>query len=352
MRKVITLIYFALLSIGIMHAQVFEYAYKGQTLNYEVVGYAHVKTLANIGVSGDVKIPSIVKFDDKNYWVIAIDKLAFANCKNLKSIEIPRSVLTIGEEAFAQCENLQEIKIPLHIQKIEKGTFKNCKNLLKVKIPKNVTSIEKAAFYGCENLKEIKMPNSVLWIQESAFQKCKKLPEFPNSNSLIKIREYAFAECENIKQIKFPFSTKYIAANAFSGCTNLQAIEFKKNIVGIGNSAFINCPNLKDIKINKRSPFYGEELPSIKKGGNALKNNCKENSFQIFSMQFMNNIEIYCAINLETPTKSNLERIKKIESLKAIYVPKSSITKYKTTEGWSEYKDIIFCLEELCKKEL
>lgn len=44
-------------------------------------------------------------------------------------------------------------------------------------------------------------------------------------------------------------------------------------------------------------------------------------------------------------------RSKKIKNLEAIYVPKSSITKYKTAEGWSEYKDIILSLEEL-KKEL
>ena len=55
-------------------------------------------------------------------------------------------------------------------------------------------------------------------------------------------------------------------------------------------------------------------------------------------------------VRIENPTKSNLEKVKKIKNLKAIYVPKSSITKYKTTEGWSEYKDIILSLEEL-KKE-
>lgn len=56
--------------------------------------------------------------------------------------------------------------------------------------------------------------------------------------------------------------------------------------------------------------------------------------------------------NSETPIPTDLEKVKKIKNLKTIYVPKSSIIKYKTTEGWSEYKDIILCLEELCKKEL
>ena len=56
--------------------------------------------------------------------------------------------------------------------------------------------------------------------------------------------------------------------------------------------------------------------------------------------------------NSETPIPTDLEKVKKIKNLKTIYVPKSSIIKYKTTEGLSEYKDIILCLEELCKKEL
>ena len=54
--------------------------------------------------------------------------------------------------------------------------------------------------------------------------------------------------------------------------------------------------------------------------------------------------------NSETPIPTDLEKVKKIKNLKTIYVPKSSIIKYKTTEGWSEYKDIILCLEEF-KKE-
>ena len=352
MKKLLSLIYFALLSIVVTQAQVFEYTHKGQTLNYEVIGYAHVKTLVNNNVSGDVKIPSIVRFDNKNYWVIAIDNRAFANCKNLKSIEIPRSVLTIGEEAFSLCENLQEIKIPLHVEYIARGTFLNCKNLQKVTIPKNVTVIENAAFFGCENLVEINMPNSVSLIEKTAFMKCKKLPEFPISNSLREIREYAFAECENIKQIKFPFSTEYIAANAFSGCTNLQAIQIKKNVVGIGDSAFFKCPNLKDIKIKKGSPFYGEEADNIKNGGTALKNNCKEKSYKEFINDLMDRGETTFFTNSETPIPTDLEKVKKIKNLKAIYVPKSSIIKYKTTEGWSEYKDIFLSLEELCKKEL
>lgn len=181
--------------------------------------------------------------------------------------------------------------------------------------------------------------------------KCKKLPEFPISNSLREIREYAFAECENIKQIKFPFSTQYIASNAFSGCTNLQAIQIKKNVVGIGDSAFFKCPNLKDIKIKKGSPFYGEEADNIKNGGTALKNNCKEKSYKEFINDLMDRGETTFFTNSETPIPTDLEKVKKIKNLKAIYVPKSSIIKYKTTEGWSEYKDIILSLEEL-KKEL
>lgn len=54
--------------------------------------------------------------------------------------------------------------------------------------------------------------------------------------------------------------------------------------------------------------------------------------------------------NSETPIPTDLEKVKKIKNLKAIYVPKSSIIKYKTTEGWSEYKDKFLSLEEL-KKE-
>ncbi|MBO5829062.1 MAG: hypothetical protein J6R59_11515 [Paludibacteraceae bacterium] len=58
------------------------------------------------------------------------------------------------------------------------------------------------------------------------------------------------------------------------------------------------------------------------------------------------------AIQCQEKTLIKSYRSKKIKNLKAIYVPKSSITKYKTAEGWSEYKDKFLSLEELYKKEL
>ena len=65
---------------------------------------------------------------------------AFQGCLALKSIDIPKSVITIGNQAF-----------------------KGCKNLVSIIIPQNVTGIDSGAFEGCESLKSIIFKNTNNW---------------------------------------------------------------------------------------------------------------------------------------------------------------------------------------------
>lgn len=37
--------------------------------------------------------------------------MAFANCKNLKSVRIPNPATTLGKNAFAGCESLESVEI-------------------------------------------------------------------------------------------------------------------------------------------------------------------------------------------------------------------------------------------------
>lgn len=78
-------------------------------LNYKILSPNTVEVTGELrGIySGHVKIPSTVKFNGVTYQVVGIGKQAFANQKNMTSIEIPASVRTIANDAFKGCPNLK-----------------------------------------------------------------------------------------------------------------------------------------------------------------------------------------------------------------------------------------------------
>jgi hypothetical protein len=66
--------------------------------------------------------------------VESIGEWAFANCSNLKEINIPNSVKSIGNEAFYGCSSLQTINIPDSVGSIGYEAFYGCSNLQTVNI--------------------------------------------------------------------------------------------------------------------------------------------------------------------------------------------------------------------------
>lgn len=83
---------------------------------------------------------NVNSFDLSDTKVEAIGNYAFANCKNLTSINLPKVLKTIGEGAFYS-SSLKSVDVPQSVASIGKAAFTDCLSLWKVKINNPQTNI-------------------------------------------------------------------------------------------------------------------------------------------------------------------------------------------------------------------
>ena len=81
-------------------------------------------------------IPQYVKISGMKYYISAINKDAFKNCKKVKKITIGESVEKIGSRAFYGCKNLKKIYIKsCHIGSVGKNALKGIHKKAVIKVP-------------------------------------------------------------------------------------------------------------------------------------------------------------------------------------------------------------------------
>lgn len=194
----------------------------------------------------------IIPSSYKGKEVKEISPKAFANT-NIKSVEVPDSIVSIGLGAFSGCSNLEKITLPFigggdvevpvntgiepdvfgYIFGTSKydgaylsgnsicyyipsklttviitggnvsiGAFSQCKNIVSIILPEeNITTIPQKAFYDCTSLKNINIPNTVVSIGKDAFYNCSNIENISIPNNVAAIEQNAFYNCNNIKNL-------------------------------------------------------------------------------------------------------------------------------------------------------
>ncbi|MBR1519172.1 MAG: leucine-rich repeat domain-containing protein [Prevotella sp.] len=324
--------------------------------------------------SGNIKIPSFVTYAGRTRKVTSIGKNAFRYCQDLTSVTIPDSVTNIGEGAFYNCYGLPSITIPNNVTSIGDNAFSGCSGLKKVivkditawynisfgnyysnplyyanhlysdenteitnlVIPNSVTSIEKYAFEGCSGLASVTIPNSVTSIGVGAFSGCSGLKKVivkdiaawcnillvidPNVNSMgsnpLRYAHHLYSdENTEITNLVIPNSVTSIGAWAFLGCSELTSVTIPNNVTSIGMGTFYGCSGLTSITIPN-------SVTSIRS--------------QAFNFTQYDLLEIKSYI--EEPTQNTGSSFSDaIYKNATLYIPKGTMEKYKSTDGWKNF---------------
>lgn len=171
--------------------------------------------------SNDDVLPQDTIIDDY------ITNYAYYGDTDLYTYTIPSNITQIGDFAFARS------------------------NLKSINIPKGVTTIGYAAFYHCDNLTDINIPETVTWIEPSAFSHTDWLNSWtsnPSASDFLIVGDgLLIAYKGSNKYVNIPDNVKTIAPACFLGHSEILGVQIPDSVTIIGKDAFKDCTSLQEI---------------------------------------------------------------------------------------------------------
>ena len=226
--------------------------------------------------------------------ITAVGANNFYGMKGLETVQLPDSVAVINEFAFADCIDLRTVNMPGNLKRIWFGAFSGCESLTGVPlvIPEGVTEIYENAFYGCLGIKGVQLPESLTYLGSDAF----------SGSGLMNVRIPAgvedipaspFVGCASLESITVDSANRYYSSDSQGvlynksktwmiqvpggyygeltvpatvtsltdhdvlwGCAQLTKLHIPASVTEISNYLFYSCYSLEAIEVDDANPVY------------------------------------------------------------------------------------------------
>lgn len=305
--------------------------------------------------TGDIVIPEIVEYREKQFKVVQIGSNAFKNCTSLASVTIPQGVTSLPDDAFSGCTSLTSVSIPQSVSTVGVRAFYNCHSLASVEIPAAVTTISDYLFYGCSKLASVTLPQGITSIGEYAFSDCSSLGSLTLPTQIASIAQYTFQNCTGLTALGLPEGLQTIGLSAFYNCSRLEVVSIPKTLTSIGKNAYYNCTSLKKVIIKDMSAWckiafasaesnplhyaqrlYSDENTEIK-DFYIPQNVTRIGNYAFYNAEYLSRIYI---MNSTPPSIGANTFGNTCYTWTDVYVPKGAKENYQNASYWSNFKAI------------
>ncbi len=248
-------------------------------VNFDIKTYYVPVSLTSVFIASNKKI------EDTQLASNTIINNAFYNCSSIKNVELDKDIEVIDEKAFyindavLNAENFV-ITINEGVKVIKDMAFLGRSDLKAINIPSSLETIGEKAFYSLTMLKEINVANNpslsnsgrdafsrTQWLVESRGMATigKVLIGFGNGymattnksvftendfDGINTIAPYSFQNYTKLAKVILPASIKIVGEGAFYKCDNLTELYIDSNITNVGKNIVNSCKNLKNITIS------------------------------------------------------------------------------------------------------
>ena len=282
---------------------------KGQATvaKYTIVSSTSNTPADSMFYSGDIIIPETITVDGQSYSVVATAANSFLNCRNLTSVTLPSTCVTIARNTFKGCSSLTKSPLPATVTSVGSGVFNGCTSLEEVTIYPGWSKPISEEFANCPNLKRLIITagdapvvmnvkafggtsearsalNSIEYIymgrnvdastyvnNEQPFHNMGALNTLVIGGETTTIQGTTFQGCTALRTVTFEDGNKvtYIGSSAFASCTSLTGIDIPAAVSVIEQSTFNNCPNLSHVTMGDGvtsigiTAFYNTGLTSF-----------------------------------------------------------------------------------------
>ena len=208
------------------------------TLNESGTGYVvtdYTGTAAHIYIAYKHNGLPVVEIADKAFFGLSlagatipegvekIGNLAFGNCQNLSTLELPSTIKYIGSDAFKNC--------PINSFTLDGGVY----------YVGNSTNPYAVAFKAAANIgSDIVLNANTKVIYSYALENASRATTLTLPDGLKMLCDYALAGLSSVTELSLPDSLEYIGSYVFHGCTSLQyTVEGGVRYLGNENNKYL-----------------------------------------------------------------------------------------------------------------